>query len=638
MQAIADLSLARTGEILAVFRILIRTAAAIAALLIASPFAYSQEGASKAWPGEALFRNSCAGCHDGGSPKAPPVYTLRAMSPATMLKILEHGVMKDMAAALTSPERQQVVEYLTQKSLADYKAPPPAKTCDATHARFDLANPPSAVGWGYDNRRFVPASIGGLAAEDLPRLKLKWAFAFPDATQARSQPVVAMGAIFVGSHDGHVFALDLATGCVRWSFAAAGEVRNTIVIEPWAAGTRPKRNPRAFFGDVLGNAYAVDAITGKQLWRVRPEAHRAATLTGSFALSGNMVYVPVSSLETGSAEDPKYPCCTFRGSVVALDMATGQMRWQAHSVLGEPEIVGRTRIGTDILAPSGAPVWGSPTVDERRGLLYFGTGENYASPADGNSDAIIAVDLKTGVRRWSRQIYANDAWNNSCMYKDHPNCPSQRGLDQDIATSPMLIDLDNGTQVLLGGSKSGALSALDPDNHGALLWQTKVGRGSLQGGIHFGMSAEGSRIYVPIYDSSTTPLGGTYDDKGFPGMHMVDANTGKLVWSGPYFNGCNGRMPCEAGISAATTAIPGAVIAGHIDGWLRAYDRESGKVIWQTNTIQDYPTPNGAMARGGSMSGPGPAVYRGNLITNSGYGFAFKLPGNALLVYSIDGK
>ncbi|MBB3862114.1 polyvinyl alcohol dehydrogenase (cytochrome) [Novosphingobium hassiacum] len=617
---------------------LAHTTAAIAALLFAATFAHSQESASKAWPGEALFQNTCAGCHDGGSPKAPPVYTLRAMSPATLLKILEHGVMKDMAAGLTSPERQQVVEYLTQKSLADYKAPPPPKACDARHARFDLTSPPPPVGWGYDNRRFVPASVGRLVAADLQRLKLKWAFAYPDATQARSQPVVAMGAIFVGSHDGQVFALDLATGCVRWSFAAAAEVRNTIVVESWTAGSRPKHNPRAFFGDVLGNAYAVDAITGKQLWRVRPEAHRAATLTGSFALTEDMVYVPVSSLETGSAEDPRYPCCTFRGSVVALDLATGEMRWQARSVQREPQIVGQTRIGTEILAPSGAPVWGSPTVDAKRGLLYFGTGENYTSPADGNSDAIIAVDLRTGVRRWSHQIYANDAWNNSCMYNDHPNCPSQRGLDQDIATSPMLVDLDNGKQILLGGSKSGVLSALDPDAGGAMLWQTKVGRGSLQGGIHFGMSAEGSRIFVPIYDSRTTPLGGTYDDRGFPGMHMVDANTGKLVWSAPFFDACNGRMPCESGISAASTAIPGAVIAGHIDGWLRAYDRETGKVIWQTDTIQDYTTPNGTVAHGGSMSGPGAAVYQGNLITNSGYGFAFKLPGNALLVYSIDGK
>lgn len=592
----------------------------------------------KVWPGEALFKANCAGCHEGGSPKAPPPYILRGMSPTNILAILEHGVMKDMAAALTSAERRQIAEYLTQTDLANYKAPPPPKVCGPEHARFDLTQPPPAVGWGYDNRRFVPASVGGMTASDLPRLKLKWAFAFPDATQARSQPVVAMGAIFVGSHSGQVFALDLETGCVRWTYSAATEVRNTIVVERWPEGTLPAHSPRAFFGDILGNVYAIDAQTGKELWRVRADDHRAATITGGAALWEKTLYVPVSSLEVGSAENPDYACCTFRGSVVAIDTATGRKKWQAFTVQDEPKLVGKTKRGVDIYAPSGAPVWGAPTVDAKRGLLYFGSGENYTSPADTNSDAVFAVDLRTGQRRWTRQINFRDAWNNSCMYKDHPNCPSERGPDEDLATSVMIVDIDQGQQVLLAGSKSGVVTALDPDRSGKRLWDVRVGRGSLQGGIHFGMSSEGTRIYVPIYDSKTTPQAGTYKDRGFPGMHMVDARTGKLVWSGPFVDECRGRKACEPGISAASTAIPGAVIAGHIDGWLRAYDSATGKIIWQIDTIREYPTPNGAIARGGSMSGPGPAVYRGNLITNSGYGFAFKMPGNALLVYSIDGK
>jgi polyvinyl alcohol dehydrogenase (cytochrome) len=224
------------------------------------------------------------------------------------------------------------------------------------------------------------------------------------------------------------------------------------------------------------------------------------------------------------------------------------------------------------------------------------------------------------------------------MYKDHPNCPAERGLDEDIASSPMLVDVGHGKQVLLAGAKSGILTALDPDRDGALLWQTRVGRGSLMGGVHFGMSAEGTSIYVPIYDSKTSPHGEAYPDQGYPGMHMVDASTGKIVWRGAFLDECAGRHSCEAGVSAATTAIPGAVLAGHIDGWLRAYDRATGKILWQSDTTQKFVSVNGAIAQGGSMSGPGPAVYNGNLIVNSGYGFAFKMPGNALLVYSVDGK
>ena len=611
-------------------------------LLAAAAFAQAQEAAAPAtprvWPGEAIFNSTCAACHNGGSPKAPPLYSLRGMSPSNLLAIIDHGVMKNMAAGLSPLERRQVVEYVTQTDLSTYKEPPAPKSCDAAHAQFDLSRPSAAVGWGYDNRRFVPASIGGLTAADLPRLKLKWAFAFPDASQARSQPVVAMGAVFVGSHNGQVFALDLATGCVRWTYSAAAEVRTTVVVERWPAGSRPRHHPRAFFGDVLGNVYAIDALTGKELWRAHPEAHRAAVITGSPTLWGQTLYVPISSLETGAAESRDYACCTFRGSVAALDVATGAKRWQAYSVLGKPVVAGKTAAGVDILAPSGAPVWGAPTVDAKRGLLYFGTGENYSSPADGNSDAVIAVDLRTGQRRWTQQMYMHDAWNNSCMYKGHPNCPRERGLDQDIASSIMIVDLGKGREILLGGSKSGVLAAFDPDRSGAPLWQVKVGRGSLMGGIHFGMSAEGARIYVPIYDSKMTPQAGIYDDRGFPGMAMVDAQTGKIMWRGEFFDDCRGRTPCEPGVSAATTAIPGAVIAGHIDGMLRAYDSASGKVLWQTDTTGTYPTANGEVARGGAMSGPGPAVYRGNLILNSGYGFAFKLPGNALLVYSIDGR
>ena len=593
---------------------------------------------SKSWPGEILFKQTCAGCHDGGSPKAPPPYLLKSMSPLTILRIIEHGVMKDMAAGLTKEQRRQIVEYLTQTDLSTYKGPPPVKMCDARHREFDLTRPPPRVGWGYDNRRFVPTSIGGLSAADVPRLKLKWAFAFPDATQARSQPVVAMGAIFVGSHTGTVYALDIETGCARWTASAIGEVRTAVLVETWPDGTKPDHSPRAFFGDQLGYVYAIDALTGKELWRVKADSHSAATITATPVPWRNTLYVPVSSLETGSAEDPNYACCTFRGSVVALDTATGQQKWQAYTVQQAAAPVGKTSKGIDIFAPSGAPVWGSPTVDEKRGLLYFGSGENYSSPAEINSDAVIAVNLETGKRKWSRQLTKNDAWNNSCMYKDHPNCPSERGLDEDIASSPMLVDAGEGKQVLLAGAKSGILTALDPDRDGALLWQTRVGRGSLMGGVHFGMSAEGTSVYVPIYDSKMSPHGEAYDDHGYPGMHMVDASTGKIVWRGAFLDECAGRPFCEAGISAATTAIPGAVLAGHIDGWLRAYDRATGKILWETDSTQKFVSVNGAIAQGGSMSGPGPAVYKGNLIVNSGYGFAFKMPGNALLVYSVDGK
>lgn len=587
-------------------------------------------------PGKALFEANCVGCHDGTDPKAPRSYTLNLLSPHILLSTIEEGSMKQHAAHLTGGERRQIAEYVARTSLADYKPGPGPVMCEADAASFDLTRPPTPIGWGYDNRRFAAWELGGLTMADLPNLKLKWAFAFPGAIQARSQPVVAMGAVFVGSQNGDVYAFDLESGCARWTAKALSEVRTGIVVDNWQSGAKPAENPRIYFGDLLGNVYALDALTGKELWRTRPEANTLATITATPVAHGDTLYVPVSSTEVGAASDPEYACCKFRGSLVALDAATGERRWQHYTVEQEPTEQGRTRVGTPIFAPSGAPVWGSPTIDEKRGVIYHGSGENYSSPSDGNSDAIFAVDMKTGQRRWVHQLTAGDAWNNSCMVKGHSNCPVENGPDSDLAASVLLIDIGDGKDIVVAGAKSGTVTAVDPDARGKLLWRTQVGRGSLQGGVHFGMAADGTRIYVPIYDSKDMADGGTYTDSGLPGVHGLDARTGKIVWRGPVDNRCNGRPDCEPGVSAAITALPGGVLAGHLDGWLRAYARDTGEVLWQIDTAREFPTLNGEIAHGGSMSGPGPTMSDGHLIFNSGYGFARKMPGNALLVYALD--
>lgn len=611
----------------------------LAATLGACSTGSAEEKAEKTWPGEKLFADNCLSCHGGASPKAPSPNILGMMLPDTILDALNNGVMKNMAAGLKPEERVQIAEYLTKTSMADYTPPAPPVMCEGKAKEFDLASPPPQVNWGYDNHRLTPSSVAGLTKEDLPRLKLKWAFAYPGAIQGRSQPVVAMNTLFVGSQNGTVYAFDLDSGCAKWTTKVGAEVRTGVIVDNWAAGTKAA-NPHVYFGDLAGNVHALDALTGKPVWRVRPDAHSDSTITGSPVPVGDTLIVPVSSLEVGSAEDPKYACCTFRGSVVALDKATGRMKWQHFTVVNQPKPTGKkNRVGAEIIAPSGAPVWGTPTVDAKRGLVYFGSGESYTSPADNNSDAVFAVDLKTGKRKWHTQLLAKDAWNNSCMYDkgNHPNCPEERGPDSDVAAPVLLLDIGGGKQVLVAGAKSGIVHALDPDT-GKKLWATRVGRGGLQGGVHFGMAAEGPYLYVPIYDTMDDAWGGQFTDPGFPGVHMVDARTGKIVWRDKTKSQCNGRKDCEPGVSASASAIPGAVIAGHLDGWLRAYDQKNGKVIWQVDTAKEYKTANGAVAKGGSFSGPGATLYKGRLIVNSGYGFAMKMPGNALLVYSLDGK
>ena len=273
--------------------------------------------------------------------------------------------------------------------------------------------------------------------------------------------------------------------------------------------------------------------------------------------------------------------------------------------------------------------------------LYFGTGENYSTPSDDNSDAIVAVHLDTGERIWRRQIFAGDAWNVGCMISaDHPNCPKENGPDYDQGSSPLLITLADKKKVIVAGHKDGSVASYESEMGTTRNWQTKVGRGSIQGGVHFGMAAEGTRIYAPINDMNDTRNGDVLDPRSArPGLHAINAENGEVLWSHVQADICDADRPeCDPGISAPVTAIPGAVVAGHLDGHLRFYDGLSGEVLWDYDTNRSFETVNGIAASGGGMSGAGPTVAQGHLISNSGYGLYFHEPGNTLLVFSVDGK
>ena len=574
-------------------------------------------------PGRALFESTCLMCHAGTVPKAPARVWLEMMAPDALLASMQGGIMTQQASGLTAAQQEQIVEYLTRTPRADWREPVPPAQCSGSAARF-TGPAPAQEGWGHDNRRFHGPDTGGLGAAELPRLKLKWAFAYPGATRARSQPAVGWNTVFVGSQDGTVYAFDLDSGCARWTFRAGAEVRTAIVADAQAK--------RLYFGDVIGRAYALDAMTGKELWRTKVDDHPNATITGSPTLGGGQLFVPISSLEVASAADPVYSCCTFRGALAALDPATGRIKWKTHVIPQEPTERRRTSAGSRILAPSGAPVWTTPTYDAARGRVYVGTGENYSSPADENSDALIAFDALTGRRLWHTQLTKGDAWNVGCMVGNEA-CPEEEGPDYDLSASPLLIPLGAGRDIIVLGQKSGVAFGVDPAG-GRILWQRRVGHGGTQGGVHFGMAAEGSTVFVPVVDMADTRDGRKYDvaQRG-AGIHALDAATGKVLWRKPAPDMCKGRQGCDPGISAAATAILGAVLAGHLDGWFRAYARQDGRVLWSFDTTQPVTTITGEKAQGGSMSGPGAVAYQGRLVFNSGYGMYYHMPGNLLMVF-----
>ena len=593
-------------------------------------------GPREEMPGAPLYAQHCAACHEGGVSRSPTLNFLEMLTPQSVYASMTDGIMQPQSAHLTDEQRTHIAEYITRARLDAVIAGAHAPACTGAAAEFDRSDPVPKVGWGHDTRRFVDADTAGFSAGDVANLELKWAFAYPNSLRARSQPAIAMGAVFVGSQDGTVYAFDLESGCERWSFQASAEVRTGIVLKNAEADDGA---PLAFFGDILARLYAVNALTGELAWSFKVDDHPDATITGTPALAGDRLLVPVSSLEVVSAARLDYECCSFQGKVVAVHADSGEVIWSSSSIPTPPVEVATTSAGTRVLAPSGAPVWNSPAVDYQRNLVYFGTGENYSSPADGNSDAIIAIDLTTGERAWRRQTTPRDAWNVACMMAENPNCPEEDGPDVDYGSSMVLIESQGGS-VIAAGSKNGVVYGLDPDNDGALLWSTRVGRGSSQGGVHFGMAVGNGLLYVPINDMNDTRAGEDLDpDLARPGVHALDPASGEVQWRHVQENLCGDNRPfCDPGVSAAVTAMPGVVFAGHLDGHIRAYAADDGSVLWDFDSTAPVDGVNGLVARGGGMSSGGPAVGDGYLVVNSGYGLYFHEPGNALLVFAPAGE
>ena len=575
-------------------------------------------------PGAPLYRSHCASCHEGQVPKAPAKTWLTMMPVDQIHASLQSGVMKAQAASLSDAQRIQIAEYLTGDALADARPAAEAPACRGYAAVFDLEAKPRIASWGFDleNSRAIPGDVARLAAEDVPRLELAWALRFPGALRARSQPAAAVGAIYVGSHDGTVYALDAKSGCVRWRQRVSAEVRTGIVV-------KGGDDPLAFFGDILGRVHALDPFTGALRWSVRADDHPNTTITGTPTYYDGRLYVPVSSLEVTSAADPGYECCSFRGSVLALDARSGETIWKRHVIDETPAETGRSALGTRQLGPSGAPVWNAPSIDRKRGVLYVGTGENYSSPANGRSDAVIALALATGKILWTWQAQAGDAWNVGCMIPND-SCPKEKGPDFDLAAGTTLF----GDRILLG-LKTGEALALSNDGSGRVEWRRRVGRGGIQGGVHWGTARESGVLFVPINDQVDARDGKVYDDAPHPGLYAIDAKNGKLLWESPAPDVCGGKEFCDPGISAAIPAIPGVVFAGHLDGRLRAYDAKTGAVIWTYDTTRPVTTLSGEPSFGGSIGGPGPVVADGMVYVNSGYGLYYHLPGGTLFAFRV---
>jgi polyvinyl alcohol dehydrogenase (cytochrome) len=608
---------------------------ALAALTL-SGFAVAAGAAQS--EGEAIFTTQCALCHaqavaPAGSPneKAPTRSQLQQFSADAVLTSLNSGKMQQQAVLLTDTQRRAVAEFATGKLLTVSTGS--AQVVNRCTKSAPVTDPARGPGWnGFGNgpasTRFQDAKSGGITAADLPRLKLKWAFGYTGVAAARTQPTLAGGRLFVGSDSGEVHALDPATGCAHWSFKAAAGVRTAPSVTSYNASGR--RGYAVIVGDARATLYALDADTGATLWTLKMDGHANAGITGSPVVHDGRVFVGVQGLgEEGRGASGGYACCTFRGSLSAVDVNTGKLLWKTYTI-GENAPRAKNAAGVQMYGPAGGGIWSAPSVDVKRGLVYAATGNGYADPAQPMTDAIIAFDQKTGAVRWHRQVLAGDQWAMGCQQRNpgNPACPAVMGPDYDFSATPILATV-RGRDVIVIPQKSGIAFALDPERNGAPVWQTTFGKASGLGG-QWGGAADGENFY-------TGTNGFQADVQG--GMTAIALDTGRIAWQSPPPDPllCGPkRQGCGGGQGAAVTAIPGAVLGGSHDGGLRAYSTKNGEVLWTFDANREFDTVNGVKANGASMDGPGAIVAGGMLYVNAGYGGLVGRPGNVLLAFALE--
>jgi polyvinyl alcohol dehydrogenase (cytochrome) len=485
--------------------------------------------------------------------------------------------------------------------------------------------------------RISPHSVSGLA--------VKWQFT--TAGDVSATPAVDASDVYFPDSSGALYKLDRGTGALVWS--------HQISEYDGTTGAFARTTP-AIAGDTLilgdqatsassppgASVFAIDKKTGALIWVTKLDSNPNAVITQSAVVDGNVAYVGVSSLEEGTAAFvPNYPCCTFRGSMVALDVRTGAILWQTYMA---PALAG-TVAGT--LAYPGASVWGStPVIDHARGSVYISTGNNYAVPAavtscatqyagqaaqlraciaavpgskDDHFDSILALNLKTGAIKWATSAIAYDAFTVGCSFPGGSNCPSPAGPDYDFGQGPALFEVKGakGSRQLLGqGQKSGQYWALDPQD-GSVVWVDQVGPGGSLGGLEWGSAVDGQRVYAAVSNSGFTPwtfstglTNGKTVQGGF--WAAIDAATGKTLWETAASNPpavTNSDIPANAialNIGPVTVAN-GVSFAGAVDanGTMYAFDASSGAILWSFQS-------------GGSVAS-GAAVVDGTVFWGCGY-------------------
>jgi polyvinyl alcohol dehydrogenase (cytochrome) len=641
--------------------------------------------AGAAHPGEAVYQQWCASCHDSGQQSgAPSLAAIRTLNRATVKYALELGYMKIQAKDVPKEELAQLINWLPSAEGTNDEWINAAR-CPTKIREVRLTGAPrvsTTYGVTNNGNRAQTAEETGLTRDQMKDLEVAWVVAFPQTPTMRSQPVIVGDTLFIAATDsGRLYALDTNSGCVKWHYVSEMTLRSSLTF---AEAT--DHSPAAILmGDAAGFVHAVDARTGRKLWVSEARLNEYNRITGAPVVHDGKVFAPVSAIEVNYAGQDDYECCKGQGAVIAFDLATGKKLWTGTTM--EPAQKTRlSRTGTQQWGPSGAIIWSTPIVDPKRNVIYAGTGENVSWPATDTSDAIIAYDMTTGDKRWVFQATKADIWNYACGRRA-ANCdwPGEyHSPDHDFGATSMLIKRQDGSELVIAGQKSGVVWALNPDD-GQLVWSNKVGRGSANGGVHWGMAFDGTRIFVPNNDSNR-PAAPDENPAWGPGISAVNAMTGEIEWS--YKNNArdcgqdlpvakasvpapewriqrvtapvlptprvatpplsaealaalraSNTNPCRLGMSPPPLLVDGAVVTGTTQGMLRIFDGKTGDVLFEYMTNRDFPTTvNKVEGHGGGLDSAPYIAGDGTLFVQSGYARFGEPPGNVLIAFRPKGR
>jgi polyvinyl alcohol dehydrogenase (cytochrome) len=440
-----------------------------------------------------------------------------------------------------------------------------------------------------------------ISVANVNTLTSKWVFT--TGSDVSATPTVVGGVVYVPDWSGHLYAINAGTGMAIWSHQIA---EYNGVSGSVSRGSPAFYNNELIIGDVVkgahngANVMAVNASSGALIWMTKIDPHPAAIISGPAVVVGSTVYVGTSSIEESLADQPGYPCCSFRGSVVALDANTGKILWQTFVMPS---------------GYSGGAIWQQPAVDATRGLVFVGTGNNYSVPASVEQcelkkpgdpsctpahdyfDSALALDLHSGAVKWGKHLYGYDVWTQACIHpKAGVKCPNPVGPDYDMGGSgPNLLG-----NIVGFGQKSGIYWALNP-NSGALVWSTMVGPAGPLGGIQWGTASDGKNIYVAIANSNKRSyklISGKTISWG--AWSALDVATGKILWQTP--------DPTPGSLDDSSVSVANGVIyAGSLDpaGHMYAFRASTGEILWN-------------FASGGSVL-DGPSIVNGVVYWGSGY-------------------